>query len=70
MSLYALRHSCCSLLLQAGANVKTVSERLGHASAAFTLDVYGHIMPGMQEETTDIFSKLLYEDGKKEVAVN
>jgi integrase len=56
--------------LQAGANVKTVSERLGHASAAFTLDVYGHIMPGMQEETTDIFSKLLYEDGKKEVAVN
>ena len=28
--------------------IKIVSERLGHASVAFTLDVYGHVMPGQQ----------------------
>lgn len=45
-----LRHSHASWLLKAGVNVKAVSERLGHASAAFTLDRYGHVMPGLQDE--------------------
>ena len=35
-------------LLAAGVGIKIVSERLGHASVAFTLDVYGHVMPGQQ----------------------
>ena len=29
---------------------KVVSEQLGHASAAFTLDTYSHVLPHMQEE--------------------
>lgn len=29
--------------------VKVVSERLGHARASIGLDVYGHVLPGMQE---------------------
>jgi len=29
-----------------------VSERLGHANIAITLDVYSHVLPGMQEEAT------------------
>lgn len=45
-----LRHTHASLLLKAGVPAKVVSERLGHASAAFTMDVYGHMMRGMQEE--------------------
>lgn len=40
-----LRHTHCALLLRAGANVKVVSRRLGHASASFTLDRYAHVMP-------------------------
>jgi integrase len=43
-----LRHTHASHLLAAGVNVKIVSERLGHASVSFTLDVYGHTMPGQQ----------------------
>jgi integrase len=35
-------------LLVAGTNVRVTSERLGHASVAFTLDVYGHVLPGQQ----------------------
>ena len=44
-----LRHTHASLLLQAGEHAKVVSERLGHSSVAFTLDTYGHLMPGMEE---------------------
>lgn len=42
-----LRHTFTSLMLLKGVPVKVVSETLGHASAAFTLDTYGHIIPGM-----------------------
>lgn len=45
-----LRHSHASQLLRAGVNAKVISERLGHSKVAFTLDVYGHLLPGMQEE--------------------
>lgn len=43
-----LRHTHASLLLQAGVPVKVVRERLGHASPGFTLNVYQHVIPGMQ----------------------
>ena len=45
-----MRHTHASHLLAAGVNVKVVSERLGHASVAFTLDVYAHVMPGEQAD--------------------
>lgn len=45
-----LRHSHASQLLKAGVPVKVVSERLGHATAGITLDVYSHVLPGMQAE--------------------
>jgi integrase len=44
--LHDLHHTHASHLLMAGANVNVFSERLGHASASFTLDTYGHVMPG------------------------
>jgi integrase len=43
-----LRHTHASLLFQAGENPKVVSQRLGHANVAFTLDTYAHLMPGME----------------------
>jgi integrase len=50
-----LRHSHASQLIRAGAPAKVVQERPGHSSAGFTLSVYGHLLPGMQE---DAVSKL------------
>lgn len=55
-----LRHTHATLLLQAGVNPKVVSERLGHSSAAFTLDTYAHVMPGMQPEAAEQFSDLVW----------
>ena len=39
--------------------MKVVSERLGHASPGFTLNVYQHVLPGMQAEAAQIFDQLL-----------
>ena len=39
-----------SQLRRAGGSPKVISERLGHSKVGFTLDIYGHILPGMEEE--------------------
>ena len=59
IQLHDLRHSAASLMLQSGANVKTVSERLGHASTAFTMDVYATSVPALEEETAAKVAALL-----------
>lgn len=48
-----LRHTCASLAIAAGADVKVLQRMLGHASAALTLDRYGHLMPGQAESVAD-----------------
>jgi integrase len=47
---YDLRHTHATLMLSAGVPVKVVSERLGHASAVMTLNVYAHVLSGQQED--------------------
>src|SRR5690606_35536416 len=54
-----LRHTHATMLLRAGVPVKVVSERLGHASPGFTLNVYQHVLPGMQAEAAEVFERLL-----------
>jgi len=51
--------TAASLLLAAGVNVKAVSERLGHASAQMTLDVYSHVTPGIQEDAAERLSRAI-----------
>lgn len=43
--LHDLRHTCASLAISEGANVKVVQKLLGHKSAVLTLDKYGHLFP-------------------------
>jgi integrase len=50
LSLKGLRHAHATLLLSAGIHPKVVSERLGHSRISVTMDIYSHVMPGMQEE--------------------
>lgn len=45
LTLHELRHTHATLLLASGVDIKTVSSRLGHSSAAITLDMYAHAMP-------------------------
>lgn len=48
-----LRHSYAVAALQSGIDVKTVQETLGHHTAAFTLDVYGHVTERMKQESAN-----------------
>lgn len=48
-----LRHTYAVAAIQAGDDIKTVSENLGHASVAFTLDVYGHVTEQMKRTSAD-----------------
>ena len=58
--LYDLRHTHATLLLLAGVNPKIVSERLGHAGVMITLDVYSHVLPGMQSAAAAKLDAMLF----------
>ena len=61
--LYDLRHTAATLALAAGVSPKVVSEQLGHASAAFTLDTYAHVLPHMQDEAATKVEAMLFGKG-------
>lgn len=51
--LHDLRHTTATLMIQNGDSIKNVQETLGHHTAAFTLDVYGHVTEKMQKESAE-----------------
>ena len=55
-----LRHYYASLLIRYGGPVKTVQARLGHATAAETLDTYGHLWPDSDDRTRQAASTALW----------
>ena len=54
-----LRHTFATLAIQNGADIKTLSEALGHYSVAFTLDIYGHVSEEMQDNFADIMNTII-----------
>ena len=48
--LHDLRHSHATHMLASGVHPKIAQERLGHSSVGITLDLYSHVLPGMQAE--------------------
>jgi integrase len=57
---HGLRHTCATLLLQAGVPPKVVQERLGHKHIAITLDIYAHVLPAMQQDAAAKLAALLH----------
>lgn len=51
--LHDLRHTFAVASIRAGDDIKTVQGNLGHATAAFTLDVYGHATDQMKRDSAD-----------------
>lgn len=60
ITFHGLRHTCATLLLQAGVPVKVVSERLGHKRIEITLNVYAHALPSMQQDAAVKLGRLLH----------
>jgi integrase len=54
--LQGLRHTYASLALAKGVNPAIVSRRLGHATVAFTLDIYSHVLPQVDAEAAELIA--------------
>lgn len=52
---HGLRHTCASLAIRSGANIKVVQRMLGHKTAAMTLDLYGHLY---KDDLDDVAARL------------
>ena len=55
--LHDLRHAHATILPQQGVHPKIVQERLGHSSVFTTLDIYSHVLPGLQEAAARKFDE-------------
>jgi integrase len=53
IGLHEARHTFASLMIAAGVNAKALSMIMGHATIAITFDVYGHLMPGGEDEARE-----------------
>jgi len=62
--LHDVRHSYATAALKAGVAPKIISERLGHATAAFTMQTYTHVIPGMDEAAASAVADLILGDGR------
>ena len=56
---HELRHTAATLMLMSGVVILVVSRRLGHIRVSTTLDIYGHFIPGMQDEVVVIMDELV-----------
>ena len=59
MRFHDLRHSCASLLLAQGVPARVIMETLGHATINTTMNIYGHVMPAMLQESADAMDRAL-----------
>jgi integrase len=56
-----LRHAHATHLLASGVHPKIASERLGHSKVGITLDLYSHVIPGMQADAVEMVEASLQE---------
>jgi integrase len=61
IALHECRHTFASLMIAAGVNAKALSSYMGHSSITVTLDRYGHLMPGNEDEAAALLDTYLEE---------
>jgi integrase len=59
ITLHECRHTFASLMIAAGVNAKALSTYMGHATISITLDCYGHLMPGNEDEAAGLLDAYL-----------
>jgi integrase len=59
ITLHECRHTFASLMIDAGVNAKALSIYMGHSTVAFTLDRYGHLMPGNEDQAAGLLDSYL-----------
>ncbi|ACD24736.1 site-specific integrase [Clostridium botulinum] len=56
---HSLRHTHATMLLEAGANIKDIQQRLGHSKLATTMDVYSHVTKKMSQDSVRLFEEAI-----------
>jgi integrase len=64
------RHTHASIMLKAGIHPKIVQERLGHSSIQITMDIYSHVIPGIQKAAAEKFDQSVDLRSGKSLASN
>lgn len=59
ITFHELRHTCTSLLIDNGVNIKAVSLRLGHSNTNTTMNIYTHAYEASKQQSADMFDKIL-----------
>lgn len=59
VTLHTFRHTHASMLIAAKVDIKTISTRLGHERISITYDLYGHLLPGMDEEAANYMDQFM-----------
>ena len=54
-----LRHPYAVVAIESGDDIKTVQSNLGHATASFTLDVYGHVSQNMRRQSAERMDRFI-----------
>lgn len=62
--LHDCRHTHATLMLKQNVHPAVVAQRLGHSSVKITLDIYSHVLPGMQQAAADSFDKMISHTSK------
>ncbi len=61
-----MRHTCASLLLEAGEELKNVQELLGHSTIAVTADIYSHVLDKTKKKALDKLGGMIKVDFTKQ----
>jgi integrase len=63
MRFHDLRHSAATILISLGVNIKVIQELLGHSNIQTTLNIYGHVIPGLQAQAMQQLDDLYQQNG-------
>lgn len=59
INFHALRHTCATMLIESGVDLKTIADLLGHADASMLLNIYSHVTSKMKDRAASAFDDML-----------
>ena len=61
LTLHGLRHTAASLMIAGGVHARTIADILGHSTISTTMDIYGHLLSGVQKDALSVLDASLAE---------